>query len=467
MTTSLLWFRRDLRLDDHPALLAAARGADGGQREVLGVFVADERLLRKSGAPRRNYLAGCLEALSESMGGRLLITSGRAVEVIPRLAKAIGADAVHLSADYAPYGRARDERVAAALRDAGIALTATGSSYAVAPGRVRKPDGTPYSVFTPYFRGWTAHGWRKPAGPGTGVRWMDPSSPEVTDVAPVYPAAQLSAELPHGTALPEPGERAAQRLWKQFADRAVHDYDDERNRPDHSGTSRMSVHLKWGCVHPRTLLADLEGATTEGAASYRRELAFREFYADQLLHHPEALTTSLDLAVDGLQHDTGPVADQHLAAWKAGRTGFPYIDAGLRQLLTEGWIHNRARMGVASFLIKDLHLPWQVGAAHFLDHLVDGDVASNTFGWQWVAGAGAQAAPYYRIFNPVGQGEKHDPGGDYVRRYVPELAGVPGKAVHRPWELPGGIPAGYPAPIVDHAAERTEALRRWSERPTL
>ena len=465
MTPSLLWFRRDLRLDDHPALLAAATGPDGEPREVLAVFIADDRLLGGSGAPRRNFLAASLEALSTSMGGRLLITRGPAATVIPAVAHATGADSVHISADYAPYGRARDERVAQALQAVGVRLVATGSPYAVAPGRVRKPDGTPYSIFTPFFRGWLAHGWRAPAGPGDGVSFLDPMSPAVTAVAPPCSAAELAAELPAGTELPEPGEAAAQRQFAEFAQRAVHDYDAERDRPDHSGTSRMSVYLKWGCVHPRTMLHALGESATEGAQAYRRELGFREFYADLLFQHPQAPTDSGDPAVEGLVYDTGPVADAHLAAWRSGRTGYPYIDAGLRQLLAEGWIHNRARMGVASFLIKDLHLPWQVGAAHFLEHLVDGDVASNTYGWQWVAGAGSQAAPYYRIFNPVGQGEKHDPTGDYVRKYVPELAGVAGKAVHRPWELPDGPPGGYPSPIVDHAAERVEALRRWELRP--
>ena len=465
MTTSLLWFRRDLRLDDHPALLAAATGPDGAHRDVLAVFLADDRLLAGSGAPRRNYLAGCLEALSASMGGRLLIARGRAVEVLPQLARAIGADSVHVSADYSPYGHARDERVAAALQAGGVELVATGSPYAVAPGRVRKSDGTSYSVFTPFFRGWLAHGWRKPAGPGGGVTFLDPTSPEIAAAAPAYPAAKLSAKLPAGTELPEPGEAPARRLFAEFADTALHDYDDERNRPDHAGTSHMSVYLKWGCIHPRTMLDALAKATTDGAEAYRRELGFREFYADLLFQHPKALTDSGDPAVEGLEYDTGAVADEHLAAWRAGRTGYPYIDAGLRQLLAEGWIHNRARMAVASFLIKDLHLPWQLGAAHFLEHLVDGDVASNTYGWQWVAGAGAQAAPYYRIFNPVGQGEKFDPTGDYVRKYVSELAGVAGKAVHRPWELADGVPDGYPGPIVDHATERVEALRRWEQRP--
>lgn len=460
MRTSLLWFRRDLRLDDHPALLAAAHGSDGAPREVLGVFLADDRLLAASGAPRRHFLAGCLAQLSESMRGRLLIAHGRPQDVLAKLASAVGADSVHVSADYGPYGRARDERVEKALRAKGVELIPTGSAYAVAPGRVRKPDGTPYAVFTPFHRAWTAHGWRKPAGPGSAVSWLDP-----VDLGPSLRLDQIAGDLGPNPALPEPGERPARKAWGRFLEEAVRGYDDERDRPDHRGTSHMSPYLKWGCVHPRTLLADLAGISGAGAGAYRRELGFREFYADMLFHRPESATRSVDPVIDRLVYDSGDLAEERLAAWKAGRTGYPYIDAGMRQLLAEGWIHNRARMGVASFLVKDLHLPWQLGAAHFLNHLVDGDVASNAYGWQWIAGAGSQAAPFYRVFNPVGQGEKHDPNGDYVRKYVSELAAVQGNAVHRPWELPGGIPAGYPAPIVDHAAERAEALRRYQQRP--
>lgn len=450
-----MWFRRDLRLDDHPALLHAAESGD-----VLGVFVADDTLLHVSGAPRRNFLAGSLHALSTAMDGRLLVTHGRPERVIPELASKVGAETVHVSADYGPYGRARDSRVEKALLDQGIDLVTTGSAYAVAPGRVRKPDGNPYAVFTPFHRGWMAHGWRKPAGSGRDISWVDPRGfDQASD------PKKLSASIPTGMQLPEPGEEAASRVWAEFRDRAVADYDDERNRPDHPGTSHMSVYLKWGCIHPRTLLADLSSRRSSGAASYQRELAFREFYADILFHHPETLTQSADLTIDRLEWDSGPDADSRLEAWKTGRTGYPYIDAGMRQLLAQGWIHNRVRMGVASFLIKDLHLAWQLGAAHFMDHLVDGDIASNTHGWQWVAGAGAQAAPYYRVFNPITQGEKFDPAGDYVRQYVPELAHVPGKAVHQPWNLPDGIPDGYVEPIIDHAAERVETLRRWEQRP--
>ena len=452
--TSLLWFRRDLRLNDHPALLHAAENGD-----VLGVFVADDALLHSSGAPRRHFLAGCLAELSTAMGGRLLVTHGRSETVIPMLASEVGADAVHISADYGPYGRRRDDRVKNALAAKGIELVTTGSPYAVAPGRVRKPDGTPYSVFTPFYRAWNEHGWRKPAGSADQVRWIDPGP-----IGQAFDIEKLSASIPTQMNLPKPGEAAASRVWAEFADRGLADYDDERNRPDHPGTSHMSVYLKWGCIHPRTLTADLAGRRSAGAVSYQRELGFREFYADILFHRPETLTQSADLMIDRLEWDTGSEADTRLEKWKVGRTGYPYVDAGMRQLLAEGWIHNRVRMGVASFLIKDLHLAWQLGAAHFMDHLVDGDIASNTHGWQWVAGAGAQAAPYYRVFNPITQGEKFDPQGDYVRKYVPELAGIAGKAVHQPWNLPGGVPDGYVRPIVDHATERVETLRRWENR---
>lgn len=454
-SSSIFWFRRDLRLADNPALLAAA---DGGA-EVLGVFVADDALLKPAGRARRAFLAGCLRVLSQSMDGRLLVVHGRPETTIPRLASAVSAASVHAAADFGPYGRRRDERVGEALAERGIRFHHTGSSYAVAPGRVRKSDGRPYSVFTPFYRAWTAHGWRRPAGPGSAVSWIDPQALEHR-----HDPEQFAAGLPQDLLLPEPGEAAASRQWRAFVEQSIQEYDVERDRPDHPGTSRMSPYLKWGCIHPRTMLADLSGKRSAGAASFRLELGFREFYADILLHQPHSLTTSVDPVIDRLPWDDGPDADERLKRWKQGLTGFPYIDAGMRQLLAEGWMHNRVRMGVASFLIKDLHLPWQVGARHFMEHLVDGDAASNTHGWQWVAGSGAQAAPYYRVFNPVGQGEKHDPDGEYVRRYVPELAGVSGKAVHRPWDLPSGTPSGYPDPIVDHDIERRETLRRWEHR---
>jgi deoxyribodipyrimidine photo-lyase len=452
--TAILWFRRDLRLDDHPALLAAASGG----RRVLGLFVLDPKLLAGSGAPRIGFLYSCLRALSASMSGRLLVVHGDPATVVPSVARTVSATEVHISADYMPYGRRRDARVARALDE--IPLVATGSPYAVAPGRVLKGDGSPYAVFTPFFRGWSDHGYRGPAGTGATVDFVSGPELEVPDRVSVRDLV-VDGELPD---LPDGGEAAALAAWHAFRDEPLAQYKTDRDRPDTPGTSRLSAYLKYGCIHPRTLLADLKGRSSSGAMTFRQELAWREFYADLVFHQPGSAWWSINPAVDKLEWDTGKTADEHFAAWQHGRTGFPYIDAAMRQLLAEGWMHNRARMGVASFLIKDLHLPWQRGARHFLDHLVDGDLSSNNHGWQWAAGAGPQAAPFFRIFHPVTQGQRHDPDGEYVRKYVPELRGVAGAAVHTPWELPDGVPNGYVEPIVDHSTERLEALHRWGRR---
>ena len=221
----------------------------------------------------------------------------------------------------------------------------------------------------------------------------------------------------------------------------------------------MSPYLKFGSIHPRTLLADL----APGDEAFRRELAWREFYAAVLHHWPDSARAYFVPGLAAMRYDTGAAADEHFAAWAAGRTGYPIVDAGMRQLLAQGWMHNRIRMIVASFLVKDLHLEWTRGARHFMRHLVDGDLASNSHGWQWTAGTGTDAAPYFRVFNPVLQGKKFDPDGAYIRRWVPELAELPAAEIHEPWRRPGGIPAGYAAPIVDHADERRESLARYAE----
>ncbi|HEY1573189.1 MAG TPA: deoxyribodipyrimidine photo-lyase [Pseudonocardiaceae bacterium] len=447
--SALLWFRRDLRLGDHSALLAAAERSDA----VLGVFVLDERLLTASGQARRAFLADCLRALNHDLSGRFLVARGRPVDVLPRIADAVGAGAVCVSEDCAPYGRSRDDEVAEALAGRGVDFVRAGSPYAVTPGRLRKSDGSPYRVFTPFHRAWTAHGWCAPAdtGPGT-VRWLDPPRQFATAI-PDEPA-------PDGVDLPAAGERAALMRWAAFRAGSLARYPDDRDRPDQPGSSRMSAYLKWGCVHPRTLLADL-AAGGPGADSYRAELAWREFHADVLWHQPATARHNYDRRFDRFSHDSGATAEAAFDAWCAGRTGYPLVDAGMRQLLAEGWMHNRVRMVVASFLVKDLHLPWWRGARHFMRHLVDGDLASNQLNWQWVAGCGTDAPPYFRVFNPVVQGVKFDPDGDYVRRYVPELRAVAGKRVHEPWRLPDGPPQGYPLPIVEHAHEREEALARY------
>jgi deoxyribodipyrimidine photo-lyase len=224
----------------------------------------------------------------------------------------------------------------------------------------------------------------------------------------------------------------------------------------------MSAYLKYGCIHPRTLLADLSGQEGEAARRYVTELAWREFYADVLWHRPDSAREYLNPQLQGMEYDSGPDAETLVAAWEQGRTGFPIVDAGMRQLLGEAYVHNRVRMIVASFLVKDLHQEWTRGARYFLRHLVDGDLASNNHGWQWVAGTGTDASPYYRVFNPITQGKKFDPDGTYVKRWVPELRGLDTTHVHEPWTAPGGVPAGYPEPIVDHAQERLVSLDRYN-----
>ena len=431
--TRLLWFRRDLRLADLPALLEA--GTDDA--DVLACYVLDPRLVASSGPRRLQFVYDSLRELRDALDGKLLVTHGRPDTRIPAMAKAIEATSVHVSAEFTPFGKARDEAVAAALGD--IPLEAQGSPYLVSPGRVTKDNGTTYKVFTPYYRRWREHGWRAPAASGAGsARWIDPA-----DVS----GAGKNLDIPDpGTELPYPaGEKAARRRWKRFVDEHLADYADDRNRPDLDTTSRMSAYLHFGNIHPRTLAADV-GGSADGPSAYLRELAFRDFYANVLNEWPRSSWWNFNSDFDGIEVDEDKEAETHLAAWKDGRTGFPIVDAGMRQLRETGFMHNRVRMITASFLVKDLHLPWQWGARWFLEQLLDGDIASNQHGWQWAAGSGTDAAPYFRVFNPETQGKKFDPDGVYVRRWIPEL----------------GTP-DYPDPIVDHGAERTEALRRYGK----
>ncbi|GAA3542864.1 deoxyribodipyrimidine photo-lyase [Aeromicrobium flavum] len=441
MSVALMWFRADLRLHDHPALRAAvAAGSDG----VVPLFVLDDHFDLDALAVRGAHLARLLADFDDRIGG-LHVVRGRPEVEVPRIVRETGADSVHVTAGHTPYAMRRDAKVAEALD---VPLVASGSGYAVAPGTVRKGDGTGYKVFTPWFRAWQGHGAERPLRP------VDPTT--VPWVRPGASAPLPSTDAPDGVDLPAAGEVAALEHWRAWLGDHVDDYAEERDRPDLDTTSRMSVHLKWGTVHPRTLLADLAQRSSDGARAYERQLAFREFYADILHERPDSAYGYYHRAYERMQYDE-PAGD--FEAWKQGRTGFPFIDAGMRQLLAQGWMHNRLRMAVASFLVKDLHLEWTHGARWFLERLVDADLANNQHGWQWVAGCGTDAAPYFRVFNPVGQGRRLDPDGTYIRRWVPELRGVEGPKVHEPWTL-DDPPADYPPPLVDHAQERLEALRR-------
>lgn len=429
---AVMWFRRDLRLDDNPALLEAVAAGKG---RVVGLFVVDPVLWDRSGVPRRDRLIASLRSLSESMGGKLVIRYGDPVEVVPALAAEIDAVGVHVAADFGPYGRRRDEAVAQRL---GGRFVVTGSPYAVAPGRLSTGQGTPYRVFTPYFRAWLEHGWRRPADSVRSVEWVSGRSD-------AWPATSSVIEA---------GEAAARRGWGEFLER-VAAYNDERDRPNLDSTSRMSIPLKYGEIHPRTMLADLAALRGAGVNAYRRQLAWRDFCAGLLVQHPDAAWRPLRPEFERMEYDE---PGEQFDAWCNGRTGYPIVDAGMRQLARTGFMHNRVRMVVASFLVKDLHVHWKHGARWFMKNLLDGDLASNSLNWQWVAGCGADAAPYFRIFNPTTQGVTFDARGDYVRRWIPELAHLEGGTVHRPW----AHVTTYPDPIVDHAESREEALRRYS-----
>lgn len=437
--TSIMWFRRDLRIRDNPALLQAGS-------EVLPVFIFDPVLWDSAGATRRAYLVSSLAALNESLGGALVIRSGDPIAVIPALVKEVNADSVHIAADFGPYGQQRDLDVEAALAALSVPLVRTGSPYAVAPGRVVKSDDTPYRVFTPFYKAWTTHGWRAPA-----------SGPLATSALPTFVRAP-SEPLPVVTSpvpLPAVGEDAAWDRWKKFKKTALANYDEARNRPDLDGTSALSNHLKYGEIHPRSLLAELKPEHIV----FIKEICWREFYADILFNNPQSVSKSLDARYDSIMPWAGGAeAEKLFEAWCQGRTGYPIVDAGMRQLTTTGWMHNRVRMIVASFLVKDLHITWQRGSKFFMQNLRDGDIASNSHGWQWTAGCGTDASPFYRVFNPITQGIKFDPDGNYVRRYVPELAHLAGGSVHEPWDTLGGYDHGYPEQIVNHKTEREVAL---------
>ena len=447
--SSLLWLRRDLRLGDHPALLRAREDADG---DLTVLFVVDPALWAKVGPVRTAWLAATLRALDEDLDGRLTLRVGDPAVVVPDVARETAATGVHVTRETTPYGARRDQQVQDAL-PGDVDWVETGTPYAVGPGLVRNGSGDPYKVFTPFSKAWRAHGWPAPAAYPEGLTPTDLGRD--ADADRLVEEALAADDVPE---LPPAGERAALARWAEFVADDLAGYERGRDRPAKDSTSFMSAYLKVGAVHPRTLLADLAG---QGGASLERfvgELAWREFYADVLHHQPRTGWADLRQELAGLRYDD---PEDAIEAWQQGRTGYPIVDAGMRQLLATGWMHNRVRMITASFLTKDLHVWWPVGARWFLDRLIDGDLASNNHNWQWVAGTGTDAAPYFRVFNPVLQGEKFDPRGEYVRRWVPELAHLPGKAVHQPWDHEDGYAHGYPRRIVDHAEERKEALARY------
>ncbi|CAB4819017.1 MAG: deoxyribodipyrimidine photo-lyase [Actinobacteria bacterium] len=439
---SIMWFRRDLRINDHPALLAAIESSE----QVIPLFILDKAQIAEAGEKLLAYMGQSLRKLDESLGNRLHIIEGDQVEVLSALIKKYEVAEVHISAEYERYGAARDARVEAA----GITLIRTGSPYAVTPGRVVKPsDGTPYRVYTPFYRAWRTHGWRAPAITPKSLNLVEPTS-EYRNF-PDFP-------LPKGVEVIEAGEQAALSRFKIFTKSGLNSYDENRNFAGIDGTSKMSSYLKFGEIHPRTLLKGL--GEDKAHDTFRKEIAWREFYADVLFNNPMTDREYYAPRFADMRYDK-PGAQ--FSAWCEGTTGYPFVDAAMRQLVHEGWMHNRTRMVVASFLVKDLHLEWQLGERFFAQHLVDFDVASNAHGWQWTAGSGTDASPYYRVFNPIEQGKRFDSNGDYIRKYVPELAHLSAAEIHEPWLYLNGYSKGYPERIVDHALERLESLARLKE----
>ena len=442
MSRSIMWFRRDLRLIDNPALLAAIEAGE----EIVPVFILDPKLIDITGAKGLAYLAASLQRLDESLNNKLNVCAGDPLEILKEFKKKYEATSVHISTEYDKYAVERDARIEAA----GIELTRTGSPYAVAPGRVKKPsDATNYRVYTPFYRGWLAHGWRAAVAAPKTIKAVTPDPKDRN--FPTWKA-------PEGTDIPVAGEKAAHERFKHFKAHGLDTYDETRNFAGIDGTSKMSAHLTWGEIHPRTLLAGL--GENKAHDTFRKEIAWREFYADVLFNYPH---TDKDYYAPQFANMRYDEPGEKFKAWCEGKTGYPFVDAGMRQLVKEGWMHNRVRMVVASFLAKDLHIEWQHGAQFFEEHLVDFDIASNAHGWQWTAGCGTDASPYYRVFNPIEQGKRFDENGDYIRKYVSELAHLSAEDIHEPWDCADGYKKGYAKKIVEHSSERIESLARLEE----
>lgn len=462
----ICWFRRDLRISDNSALNAALRS---GAR-VVPLFVFDRALLNSpfAGTPRLSFMLGALQSLDASLrelGSGLVIRQGEPGDVLSRAVREFEAEVVYSNRDYSPYARRRDETVRAALP---VPVRMVDDTALRAPGEVLKADGAPYTVFTPFMR-----------------QWRDLPPPPRPETQPVPSGAFFRGEpLVYGTipslddlgraptlAVPAASETVAQQRLNAFVNGPIFAYDDLRNalvsdpfaaeKP--TATSTLSPYLRFGMLSPRqaywaaqdTLESAVDATARNSVITWINELIWREFYIHILYHFPHVMRGNFRPEYDALQWRDAP---DELAAWQEGRTGFPIVDAAMRQLRAIGWMPNRARMIVASFLTKDLLINWREGERHFMQWLIDGDPAANNGGWQWAAGTGTDAQPYFRIFNPVSQSKRFDPDGDYIRHWVPELRDVLAPAIHTPWQMQPP-PADYPAPLVDHniAHERTLA----------
>lgn len=450
MRVAVVLFTSDLRLHDHPPLRAALGHADA----VVPLFVRDDGMPGTASPNRTAFLADCLRGLDAALrdrGGRLVLRSGNVVEQVCEVVAETGAGAVHLAGGVSGYARRREERLATALGRTGGRLCVHDTVItAVAPGTVTPAASDHFAVFTPYYRRWSGQPLRDALGAPRRV-----PVPEGVGSEPMPSRRELSGVSP-GVA--EGGEDAARKRLMAWLSGGLAGYEDGRDDLSADATSRLSADLHFGTLSPVELVRRARGAGGPGAGAFVRQLAWRDFHHQVLAARPAAATADYRSRQDRWR--SPEEAREEIDAWREGRTGVPVVDAAMRQLRHEGWMHNRGRLLTASFLSKTLYVDWRVGARHFMELLVDGDVANNQLNWQWVAGTGTDTRPN-RVLNPVRQARRHDPDGAYVRRWVPELAGIDGPAVHEPWTVPGPGRAapGYPEPIVG-LAEAAARFRR-------
>ncbi|HMN71335.1 MAG TPA: deoxyribodipyrimidine photo-lyase [Rhodoblastus sp.] len=463
---AIVWFREDLRLADNPALRAAV----GSGRPVLCVYIFDEQSpgLRPAGGASRWWLHRSLAALDSGLrglGGRLDLFRGSAQKVLEKLVAETGAASLVWTRRYDKAGVAVDTAIKAALGET-IEVESFNGKLLAEPWTIKTKSGGPFRVFSPFWRALLAG--HEPGAPLPAPRRID-AAPEPKG-AVALDTLKLSPTKPDWAGgLREawtPGERFAAKRLADFLEDRMRGYPEERDIPGVEGTSRLSPHLAFGEISPRQIWAAARHATDadprlqRGRDKFLSELAWREFSYHLLFHNPDLATRNFDARFD--RFDWARPDERILAAWRTGRTGYPIVDAGMRELWATGYMHNRVRMIVASFLVKHLLIDWRIGENWFWDTLCDADPADNPANWQWVAGCGADAAPYFRVFNPVLQGEKFDPEGVYVRRWIPELGDVAGRFAHKPWAAPAPPPA-YSAPIVDHAQARARALAAFGQ----
>ncbi len=451
------WFRRDLRVADNSSLLQAA----GSGLAVIPVYLLSswQATHAWTGPNRQHFLCACLESLArnlETIGGRLIIRHGDAVANLRDLIRETHAVAVHFNADPDPFGKSVESQVRAMCAELGVECHAHEDVSLHHPNQVLTQSGQPYKVYTPYSRNWLALPKATPGGKPSALR-----TPAKLVSLPLPTLAHWGLRAPHAR-MPEPGERAARERLKRAVNGKIQAYAVTRDLPAADGTSRLSQDLRFGLLSIRTVFAEAMKARAAADAAGRagidvfiRELAWREFYFAILHHFPNVLDEEFNADWRGLPWDEpGPL----LELWKQGRTGFPIVDAGMRELLATGFMHNRVRMITAMFLTKDLHLDWKLGESHFMQHLLDGEIASNNGGWQWSAGTGADAAPYFRIQNPWSQTARYDPAGAYIKRWVPELAELQPSLFTEPPKDGRALAPGYPLPCLDHKTERERTL---------